>query len=820
MTKTMRKFIVSVCIASSAMALLLFALRIPARGEDSPKKAGLPPLTQQAVTPTILLVHPAQAPNHLDTNILISGTDFQAELKGTLVLTGPSVHLDGLRLPTVGWVSSTTLTATVPWGLAPGVYTLTVVNPDGGIGTLTNAFTVEQAIGVWTTGGPYGGQIHAVAVSPVTSRTAYAIAFGAGLFRTTDGGDWWETVIADQGAKGVTYGPPPTHTLYYWGAGLHRSDDGGETWQALHDAPHEAFAYAPQDARQLWIGGGAGIFHSENGGVTWAQLDTGLPEGSWPTLFAIHPTNPDVVYAGLNNGQVYKTASRGQQWRPAKTGLPDTSTDHPVQALAIHPFDPDVVLVSRMHEYDVSHYRSIDGGATWAPLQAAPELGGGFISDIAFSHQVSGTVYATMMGHPLIHSSNGGISWTAVCTDVADGIYSLGLDPVTEIPRYLGGWASGTYRSHDGGRTFERATEGIAALWVVDMATSAGHPQTVYTAVDSDAFKSNDGGHSWQRLPLEQAFSVAVDPQNHRRAYVGWAGIERTADGGKTWMSSPVPTDGLGILEITVNPFSPTLVFAGGQSSGENNEWMDQRRGIILRSDDYGATWSQLDVGQPISMVNAIVVDPTDGQTIYLTSNGGGRGGEWTFESGLGIFRSRDGGDTWEPLSPLSPEMENLPVSALTIHPENPQIMYVGAALDTNGLGRVFKTTNGGDSWTMTNLMLTWGWVNDLALDPLMPNTIYAATDEGLFISRDGGDTWERATGTLGEVEIWGLMATFQDERTIFYLSTLGGFPSAMTSAEPSISAATQNDFVQAGVYQKILMHHWIYLPNCQSSSR
>jgi len=102
------------------------------------------------ITPSLVAVTPSEAPNNLDVTLTLTGTDFQAVLSGTEVLTAPAVSLDGFALPAVGWVNSSSLTATVPWGLDAGIYTVTVTNPDGGAAWLTNAFTVEQAIGVTT----------------------------------------------------------------------------------------------------------------------------------------------------------------------------------------------------------------------------------------------------------------------------------------------------------------------------------------------------------------------------------------------------------------------------------------------------------------------------------------------------------------------------------------------------------------------------------------------------------------------------------------------------------------------------------------------
>jgi hypothetical protein len=115
--------------------------------------SGLARAASPEQAPTILEVDPSSAPNDLDTPLVITGTDFAAI---------PTVTLGSMVLEDVGWVSSATLTATVPWGMDPGVYTMTVANPDGITGTLPNAFTVTQGIGVWNPGaGPYllGGSL-------------------------------------------------------------------------------------------------------------------------------------------------------------------------------------------------------------------------------------------------------------------------------------------------------------------------------------------------------------------------------------------------------------------------------------------------------------------------------------------------------------------------------------------------------------------------------------------------------------------------------------------------------------------------------------
>ncbi len=132
-------------------------------------------------TPTITNVHPNSAPNDIDTPIVIQGTGFTATISGTQVITAPLVYLGDDALPNVIWGNTTTLSSTVPWGLVPEVYSLTVVNPDGVSTTLQNAFTITEGFGVFTTDGPYGGRVYEILVDPVTQGIVYSTLPSVGV---------------------------------------------------------------------------------------------------------------------------------------------------------------------------------------------------------------------------------------------------------------------------------------------------------------------------------------------------------------------------------------------------------------------------------------------------------------------------------------------------------------------------------------------------------------------------------------------------------------------------------------------------------------
>jgi hypothetical protein len=215
-------FALTLTVASATIALLVLfglmgnaGLGIPgpalARSAERDDAAAPLSLTVTAVDPTV-------APNDLDTPIIITGTGFTAELSGTLVITQPTAYLGATALEDVNWVSTTTLTATVPWGLITGTYTLTVSNPGGESSSLVDAFTVTQGIGVWTTDGPYGGYIVGIEKKPGTPTTIYALASNVGLFASEDAGGSWELIYKSEGSTDLVFDAQDPEVMYYGAA--------------------------------------------------------------------------------------------------------------------------------------------------------------------------------------------------------------------------------------------------------------------------------------------------------------------------------------------------------------------------------------------------------------------------------------------------------------------------------------------------------------------------------------------------------------------------------------------------------------------------
>lgn len=157
--------------------------------------------------------------------------------------------------------------------------------------------------------------------------------------------------------------------------------------------------------------------------------------------------------------------------------------------------------------------------------------------------------------------------------------------------------------------------------------------------------------------------------------------------------------------------------------------------------------WQWLGPGNIGGRVRAIVIHPTDPQTLWLGSVSGG------------IWKTTDGGASWAPLADF---MANLAVSSMVIDPTNPNILYVGTGEgyfngdSIRGAG-IFKTTDGGATWNQllqTAASPNWYFVDRLAISPSDNQVLLAATRSGIWRSTDGGTTWSRRLTTSSMFDV------------------------------------------------------------------
>jgi photosystem II stability/assembly factor-like uncharacterized protein/uncharacterized protein YukE len=259
-------------------------------------------------------------------------------------------------------------------------------------------------------------------------------------------------------------------------------------------------------------------------------------------------------------------------------------------------------------------------------------------------------------------------------------------------------------------------------------------------------------------------------PNNPNLFYIGVnnGGVWKTTDAGRTWFPifDSQPTGSIGALAVA--PSNPNVIYVG---SGEGLRRPDLSTGDgIYKSTDAGNTWQHLGLRDGQQIAN-ILIDPQDPNRVFVAVLGHPYGPN----SERGVFRSTDGGETWQKILYKD---DDIGAADLAFDPKNPQIIYTdlwssrrppwttGNPLEGHS-GGLFKSTDGGETWhPLTKGLPTnaqgLGRIG-FGISPSSPNRIYALVDAapevgGLYRSDDAGESWQRVNH---EQRIWGRGSDF-----------------------------------------------------------
>ncbi len=772
-------------------------------------------LAAQAGTPLVTSIDPDSAPNDLDTTIVITGSEFTVELSGTQIMTLPQVSVGSVMLPNVGWIDSTTLTATVPWGMNVGLYTVTITNPDGLSASLGRAFTVTQGLNVWTSDGPYGGAVTTLLVNPITPTTIYASvqapnsASGIGMFRSLDGGLNWTMLFADVGNQfhSIDLSVPAPAVIYAakWGTGLYRSTDGGDNWAALSMPPGingDINPYAhPANPQIVYMTANCapdcGVFESTDRGDNWLTRTVGLTD-TQVTALAFDPVDAQIMYAGTRNGNVFRSSNGGDSW--GFIGQPDQF----ISNLGVNPFGGREVWATGADSN--GHYGYLWKYTVGSWTQILPGTGNqNNATSITFNPTVSGTIWIGAIEGSW-KSINGGDTWSSFGGS-SNSVNALAADPNNSAIFYLGYNGLGIYKTIDTGASWAESNQGLAGIYPNGLAINPANTASVYATVPGlGVFKTNNGGGSWLTIPTNNQWPQApfVDPFDPQRLYVGTTnGVDITANDGQTWdwiVLTPPPqyaaccTNGVA-MQSMLSTGQPGHLIMGVDFNIMTSTSNTSAGGGFYTSTNYGADWTYVDVGQVISTVAMLVADPNAPTTLYAGT------GRCCDNLGTGVWKSVDSGATWNPSG-----LPGKQITGLAVDPFNSQILYAASH------EQFYISSNGGISWT---LQATQDFGMDrLLVEATTPPTIYQYGWRGVVRSLNSGLSWDRAVGSLGYTKIGALATATAQGRVVLYVATGGGALSGAAQAARA-SAVSAGNVVNGGVYRntiRALTYH-IYLP-------
>lgn len=248
------------------------------------------------------------------------------------------------------------------------------------------------------------------------------------------------------------------------------------------------------------------------------------------------------------------------------------------------------------------------------------------------------------------------------------------------------------------------------------------------------------------------------------------------------------------ILSIAWHPTNTNIIYVGSASGG------------LWKTTDGGATWLPLTDNLASLAIGSVVLDPTNPNIIYIGTGEGSFNVDAVF--GAGVFKSTDGGATWNTTGLSWAQSQNRAVNKLVIDPTNTQIVYAAC---NSSVGGIYKTTNGGSSWTLYHT----GDVKDIEMHPDSASVLYCANgypwggaSNGIYKSTNSGVTWTQLTSGLpsgtnfGRLEISicegtpttlyaGISQTISNGAGLYgvYRSTNGGATWTLQSTSPNMYA-------------------------------
>jgi photosystem II stability/assembly factor-like uncharacterized protein len=673
----------------------------------------------------------------------------------------------------------------------------TVINPDA----------TTMAVGTtWTNIGPtkanYAqnggstinasdtGRVRSIITDPANANTIYVAFAGGGVWKSTDGGAFWNAKTETLGSLSVgslEMDPTNASTLYLGlgdpfdgtGIGITKSTDGANTWSdpiILGDSSVITdIAVSAANSNVVLVSTNKGLYRSTDGGATYSAVTIATGSAEKPYVWSL-------------------ASGGGSNWVLSLEASPSaTATDGQV-------------------------WRSTDNGATWTRGTGITHSGGITRVTVASAPSNTSVMYAIAGGGAggstdfanLFKSTNGGASWTGVGATVKGGRttykrYSnsnteqstlqtlfngqswydqmLIVNPTNANEVYFGG-ALTMAKTSDGGSTYKQVSNWLAqfSLPYVHADLHTAHYDrngTLYVGSDGGIFFTANGGTSWsaafnEGIAAHLIYQVGSSTANRDKVIVGLQDNgTRVREGATGVYNQEIGGDGFGcdVNQSNANQMLGTLYYSriykstdGGLNFASacsgitecNNSstapfitvlsrWAGDATGNTLytysntkvyKTTNYAGSWTALGVsGLPTTslFLRGVSAAPSNGNIVGVVANSGR------------VFLSTNGGSTWSAPAGALPN-NGFSLSGIAFDPTNANTLYVASVAPDSTKNHLWKSTNFGASWTAIDGggFPTGIPVNSLVVDPQTSSTLYAATHLGVYTSADGGANWTR----------------------------------------------------------------------------
>ena len=627
------------------------------------------------------------------------------------------------------------------------------------------------------TDGYFGGSIGAVRVADSDPNVIYVgegsicirgnTSAGHGAWKSMDAGRTWSFIgLPDAGQIGRIEVHPRDHDLVYVAAlghpfgknperGIFRSSDGGETWEhvlALNDStgasdlamdmtnPRILYAGMWRAERKPWalISGAeeGGVYKTTDGGDTWTKLGGGLPEGIVGKVgVTVSPADPDRVWAIIEaepDGGVYRSDDGGATWTRTNSENNLRQRAWYYTHIKADPVDPNTV-----YALNTSMYRSVDGGTTFEVIPVPH----GDVHDLWIHPSDPDRMVVADDGGAQV-TVNGGETWSSYFNQPTAELYDVIVD---------NGYP---YRLH--GAQQDNTTISVTAWSDVNTLYPKQH---------------------WLNIGGCETGPVALHPNRPHIVYAGcYGGVMDRYDlqSGQRRNIMLYPQLQLGmaakdlrhrfqwVSPMLVSQHDPRVIYHGSQH--------------VNRSHDEGVNWETISAdlttdnpahqeqsGGPINadvtgveiynVVFSIAESPFDADEIWAGSDDGR------------VHVTRDGGMTWTDVTPAAmPELGTVDEIELSTHQAGRAYLAVQRYRMDDFGPYIFRTDDFGASWTLNTTGIPDDHpVRTVREDPIRSGLVFAGTEYGVFVSLDAGASWQSFQRNLPETPVTGMRVAHDD---------------------------------------------------------
>ena len=594
-------------------------------------------------------------------------------------------------------------------------------------GTFNGMFRSDDSGETWTqlpTGNTPGlVHVESLAIDPRTTNTIYAGTWYL-PYKSTDGGKSWRSIktgiIDDSDIFAIDIDPrDPNHVIMSACSGIYETKNAGDNWTKVNGIPSQsrrtrAILQHPSIPGLVFAGTTEGFWRSDRGGAPDSWMVTTSRQLEINSI-SVHPSRPQTIYIGTNNygvmvsndagktflptnggysgrfanvivadredpnriytstintttggGFFFVSTDNGESWRPSMRSMPPRLI---VYSILQDSRDANTIYLGT----NLGVYRSLDRGASWAPVWTAAKPAAGKKRAPANRAQPQAKPNDT------IRRAQQALNAAGYDVGVPDG--RAGTKTLLALKRFqtakrlpVSGKFDGATLSALGLANGGRSDDPLATVVLSDAVNALAQSVDVdsqrpifLAATSLGLFRSFDPVQGWQKLPYGSGFDqrtscISTDAQQAETIWVGTAasGVLVSHDAGKSWQRvSGVPTEAP-INTIARNLQRPAYVYVGTKQA-------------FYMTKDGGASWSRRGGNLPFGDFTSILINPRNGDEVFAGN------AYQTGEIGGGVYRTINAGTTWARIDPKVQRLPSQRIWALAFDSRDRNTLFVGS---------------------------------------------------------------------------------------------------------------------------------------------